>query len=421
MESNVKVLFLLNRSRKNPKGLVPIYLRVTYNSLRVQKSTGVHINAKDWDNKSKRVKGSTPEVYAINSQLDAMKVKVMQIVNQLVLNGKPFNVQTIKRMLDGNDASQITLMRVCDEHIKEMQKLKGKDYEQTTIIKYRNTVLRLTQFLKYKYKRKDVFLYELNFHFISEFEAFLKYKFDNSTTTCYKHYQRFTRMIRRAIHKGYMEKYPFADYSIRMPKKKIEYLTQAELNRIEQKEFRVERLNIIRDIFIFCCYTGLAYAELESLTPDNITTGMDGELWLNIHRKKTNKDYQVPLLPKALEILEKYESHPKCLKKRCCFPVPSNQKYNAYLKEIGDMAEIPQDKPLVSHLARKTFACTVGLANGMNIGVLSKLLGHSSIQITLDSYATVIDELMISNVRALKEKLSNQDKVDKENSIPDEH
>jgi integrase len=410
MESKVKVLYVLNRSKANTKGLIPIYLRVTYNSLRFHKSTGFHIRAVDWNIRNQRIKGSTLQIHAMNSQLDTMKVKVLQVVNQLILNDKPFNVQTIKKMLEGNDASQVTLMRVCDEHIAEMHKLKGREYEQTTIIKYKNTVLRLKQFLKYKYKRKDVFLYELNFHFISEFESFLKYKYDNSTTTCYKHYQRFTRMIRRAISKGYMEKYPFGDYKIRMPKKKIQYLTQAELNRIELQDFKAERLNIIRDIFVFCCYTGLAYAELESLTPDNITTGMDGDLWLNIHRKKTNKDYQVPLLPKALEILGKYQNHPKCIKKGRCVPVPSNQKYNAYLKEIGDMAEIPQDKPLVSHLARKTFACTVGLANGMNIGVLSKLLGHSSIQITLDSYATVIDELMISNVRALKEKLSNDEK-----------
>lgn len=420
MENKVKVLYLPNRSKKNAKGLVPIYLRITYNSLRLHKSTGFYVKPDSWDVKNQRIKGSSMEIHAKNSQLDTMRVKVLQVVNQLILNEKPFNVQTIKKMLEGNDSSQVTLLRVCDEHIAEMQKLKGRDYVPSTIIKYKNTVLRLKQFMKYKYKRKDVFLYELNFHFISEFESFLKYKYDNSTTTCYKHYQRFTRMIRRAISKGYLEKYPFGDYKIRMPKKKIQYLTQAELNRIELQDFKAERLNIIRDIFVFCCYTGLAYAELESLTADNITTGMDGEPWLNIHRKKTNKDYQVPLLPKALEILEKYKNHPKCIKKGCCVPVPSNQKYNAYLKEIGDIAEIPHDKPLVSHLARKTFACTVGLANGMNIGVLSKLLGHSSIQITLDSYATVIDELMLNNVRALKEKLSSRDLDNETNREPDE-
>jgi integrase len=321
--------------------------------------------------------------------------------------GKPFNINTIKNTLEGNDSNQVTLMKVCNEQLKEMEKLRGKDFAPATIVKYTNTVLRIKQFLRYKYKRSDIYLYELDYHFISEFETYLKNKHNNSTSTCYKHYQRFTRMIHQAMHRGYMEKFPFGNYKIRMPKKKIEYLTQEELNRIENKKITVERLEIIRDIFVFCCYTGLAYAELASLTPSNITTGMDGELWLNIHRKKTKKHYHVPLLEKALNILEKYKEHPKCQQSGKCLPVPSNIKYNAYLKEIGDLAAIPKSKPLVSHLARKTFACTIGLANGMNIGVLSKILGHASIQVTLDSYATVIDELMLRNVKDLKAKLSS--------------
>jgi integrase len=407
MESNVKVTFWLNKTKKNSLNLTPIYMRVAYDYAHFTLSTGIQVRVQDWDKKSMRIKGASQEVYANNSQMDSIKLKVLQIVNQLTVLGKPFNINTIKKTLEGNETNQITLMRVCDEQIAEMQKLRGKDYAPTTIIKYKNTVLRLRQFLKYKFKRSDIFLYELNYYFISEFEAFLKHKFENSTTTCYKHYQRLTRMIHNAMHKGYLDKYPFENYKIRMPKKKIEYLTQEEINRIEQKEFSVPRLNTIRDIFIFCCYTGLAYAEVESLAPENITTGMDGDLWLNIHRKKTHKDYQVPLLQKPLEILEKYKNHPISLKRGKCLPVPSNVKYNAYLKEVGDMAGIPQDKPLVSHLARKTFACTIGLANGMNIGVLSKILGHASIQVTLDSYATVIDELMLRNVKDLKDKLSS--------------
>lgn len=243
---------------------------------------------------------------------------------------------------------------------------------------------------------------------MSEFEAFLKHRFDNSTTTVYKHYQRFTRMLRNAMHKGYLEKLPFENYKIRQPKKKIQYLTQEEVSRIEDGDFKVERLNIIRDIFLFCIYTGLAYAEVEALTPDSITQGIDGEPWLNINRKKTKKDYQVPLFPQAIAILEKYKEHPRCLKKNRCLPVPSNVKYNAYLKEIGDMAEIPKDKPLVSHLARKTFASTIALGNGMAIGVVSKILGHASVQVTLDAYADVIDSLMLQNVHDLKKKLSTE-------------
>ncbi len=406
MESKIKVTFWINKTKKNSKNFVPVYLRVCYDYAHFTKGTGIWVRLQDWDKKTMHLKGATQEVYITNAQLDATKVKVLQIINQLSLLGKPFNINTIKKMLDGYDTNQITLMRVCEEQIAEMVKLKGRDFAPATIIKYKNTVLRLKEFLKYKYKRSDIFLYELDYYFISEFEAFLKYKYDNSTTTCYKHYQRLTRIIHKAMHKGYLDKYPFENYKIRQPHKRIQYLTQEEINRIEQKDFKVPRLNVIRDIFIFCCYTGLAYAEVESITPDNITTGMDGDLWLNIHRKKTKKEYQVPLLLKPLEILGKYKNHPSCLKKGKCLPVPSNVKYNAYLKEIGDMAEIPPDKPLVTHLARKTFACTIGLANGMNIGVISKILGHASIQVTLDSYATVIDEMMIRSVRDLKKKLS---------------
>ena len=220
------------------------------------------------------------------------------------------------------------------------------------------------------------------------------------------------------MHKGYIDKYPFENYKIKLPRNKILYLTQDEIDRIDRTNFKVERLNVIRDIFIFSIYTGLAYAEVESLSPDNITKGMDGELWLNIHRKKTKKEYQVPLLPRALEILDKYKDHPLCIKKGKCLAVPSNVKYNAYLKEIGDIAGIPKNKPLVTHLARKTFATTIALTNGMNIGVLSKILGHNSIKVTLDSYGTIIDELMLRSVKELKEKLSSQKGIPDKSTIP---
>ena len=410
MENNIKVTFWLWKTKKNSKNLTPIYLRVTQNYEYFTKATGISIPAGDWDKKAMRIRGATPEVDTDNSTLDSLKVKILQIANQLNLSGKPYNIHTIQKTLEGTGISQLTVMGIYDEQLREMNKLKGKDFAPATIIKYKNTQLRLKQFIKYRYHRGDLYLYELNYQFMSSFEAFLKQKFNNTTNTCYKHYQRFTRVIHQAMHKGYIDKYPFENYKIKLQKKKIQYLTQEEIDRIYQTNFKVERLNVIRDIFVFCIYTGLAYAEVESLTPDNITQGMDGELWLNIHRKKTKKDYQVPLFPKALEILDKYKNHPMCLKKGKCLAVPSNVKYNAYLKEIGDIAGIPKNKPLVTHLARKTFATTIALTNGMNIGVLSKILGHNSIKVTLDSYGTIIDELMLSNVKELKDKLSSPKK-----------
>lgn len=329
MSSNIKVTFWVNKSKKNAKKLAPVYLRVWFNYEHFSKSTGVSVRVQDWDKKMMRIKGNTVEVDSTNTKLESLKLEVIQVTNQLNLLGKPFNVHTIRKRLDGNETSQITLVRVCEEQIKQMEKLKGKDYAPATIIKYKNTILRVKQFLKYKYKRKDFHLYELNYFFISEFEIFLKHTFNNSQTTCYKHYQRLTRIIREAMHKGYLERYPFENYKIKMPKKKIQYLTQIEIDRIEAKDLKVERLNVIRDIFIFCCYTGLAYAEVESLTPDSITNGMDGELWLDVHRKKTKKNYQVPLFSKALDLIEKYKNHPRCIRNGKCLPVPSNVKYNA--------------------------------------------------------------------------------------------
>ncbi len=424
MENNIKITFWINRTKKNSKNLVPVYLRVAHNYDHFTRATGIRIPAADWDKKAMRIRGATQEAITANATLDSLKVKVLQIVNQLNVSGKPYNIHTIQKTLDGNEISQLTVLKIYEEQLGEMKKLKGKDFAPATIIKYTNTHLRLKQYIKFKYHRSDMFLYELNYQFMSGFESFLKQKFNNSTTTCYKHYQRFTRVIHKAMHKGYIEKYPFENYKIKLPKKRIQYLTQEEIDRIDHANFDVERLNVIKDIFVFCIYTGLAYAEVESLTPENITKGMDSELWLNIHRKKTKKDYQVPLLPRALEILEKYKNHPQCLKKGKCLAVPSNVKYNAYLKEIGDIAGIPKNKPLVTHLARRTFASTVALSNGMNIGVLSKILGHNSIKVTLDSYGAIIDELMLRSVKELKEKLSsNKQQVAKKNSdsLPDAH
>ena len=155
------------------------------------------------------------------------------------------------------------------------------------------------------------------------FENFLKTTFDNSKTTCYKHYQRFKRVLNVAINKGYLDKNPFPEYKIKLPKKKIEYLTQVELERIINTDYKIDRLNIIRDLFVFCCYSGLAYSEVANLSPKDLTIGMDGEKWMNILRTKTSKHYQVPLLPIALEIIERYKDHHLCIKRYKLLPVPS--------------------------------------------------------------------------------------------------
>lgn len=226
MDSNVKVTFWLYRARINIKKQMPIYLRVRNNNENFSKSTGLYVKEANWDKKTKRVKGNNPEADSINSQLDGLRMKILKITNEFTIKGKPFTVEMIKKTLDGEEAYQMTLMKVYDQHLKVMNRLLGKEYTKTTIIKYKNTRLRLSQFLRHKYKRKDIFLYELNYDFMKSFEIFLREKFDNGTTTIYKHYQRFTRVLSIARQRGYMDRHPFPEYKIRQPKKKIECLTQ---------------------------------------------------------------------------------------------------------------------------------------------------------------------------------------------------
>lgn len=417
MDSKIKISFWLYKAKKNQKNLTPVYLRVRSNYSYFTRSTGLLVKSAEWDKKTMQVRGASDEAISINSQLQGIRHKIIQIVNQLTIGGKPFDVEMVKKKLEGKEEHQMTMMKVYDEHLKIMMKMKGKEYTQSTIIKYANTRLRLSQYLKYQFKRNDFFLYELNHDFMKGFEVFLRDRFDNSTTTVYKHYQRFTRVLNIAIQKGYLDRNPFPTYKIRMPKKKIEYLVQTEIDRIEGTNFKIERLNVIRDIFVFCCYSGLGYSEVEKLSPDDITVGSDSEKWMNIVRKKTNKPYQVPILPNAMVIINRYKNHPLCIKKNRVLPVPSNVKYNAYLKEIADIADIKTY--LTTHIARKTFATTVMLTNGVNIGVLSRLLGHASVQVTLDSYGTFHDQLMLSNVSMVRQKLEAKDDRVERNELKD--
>lgn len=403
METKIKITFWLYKAKSKKRKLSPIYLRVRYDYDYFTKSTGLTVKASLWDKRLMRVKGGS-EAEITNSQLDTLQHKIVNMINQLTISGKPFNVEIIKNKLDGKGEKEITLFTVYNDHLRLMRKLEGKDYAKATIVKYTNTKIRLSQYIKIRFKRSDIFLYELNHDFMQGFEVFLKTKFDNSKATCYKHYQRFTRIINIAIQHGFINRHPFPAYKIKMPKKKIEYLTQEEVDRIANANFEVERLNIIKDLFIFCCYSGLAYSEVSNLKQIDITIGLDGEKWMNILRKKTNKHYQVPLLPQALEILNRYKNHAISLQKGILLPVPSNVKFNAYLKEIADMAGIM--KNLTTHLARKTFATTIMLANDVNIGILSKILGHASVQVTLDSYGAFNDQLMLQNMAMLREKLT---------------
>jgi site-specific recombinase XerD len=224
--------------------------------------------------------------------------------------------------------------------------------------------------------------------------------------TVMKHIERFRKMINVAIRMEWLERDPFAAYQQKFERVEREYLSKEELAKIEFRDLKIVRLQWVRDLFVFSCYTGLAYIDVMRLTPGNITKGMDGELWLITNRQKTSNPVRVPLLPKALEIIDQYKGHPRALAEGTLFPNISNQKLNSYLKEIADLCDI--NKNLTFHLARHTFATTVTLTNGVPIESVSKMLGHSTIT-TTQIYAKVIEKKLSDDMKDLKQKLQSEE------------
>ncbi len=217
MKSNIKVTFWLNRSKTNKKRLAPVYVRVANGTDIFTMTTGKYVKPSEWSKQSMRLKGVSEESVAINEYLDAFRSKVQRISSQLILSNEPFNVFTIKDMLQGNGKNQIKLVEYFSKCLKDMKSLEGTDYKQTTVIKYTNTRNRLKEFIQKTLKRGDVYLYELNYAFMDDFMRFLKGSYANNQTTCYKHYQRFTKIVRYAVKKGLMDRYPFMDYKIKLP------------------------------------------------------------------------------------------------------------------------------------------------------------------------------------------------------------
>jgi integrase len=179
------------------------------------------------------------------------------------------------------------------------------------------------------------------------------------------------------------------------------FLSENELQAIHAKQFSSYRINQVKDIFLFCCYTGLAYIDIKQLTPAEITIGIDGEKWIYTSRQKTDTLTHIPLLPPALEILEKYKNDPSCNNKNVLLPVMSNQKMNSYLKEIGDVCGI--QKNLTFHMARHTFATTITLSNNVPIETVSKMLGHRSLKQT-QHYAKILDKKVSFDMNLLRNK-----------------
>lgn len=399
----IKILFIISATRVNKQGLVPIICRITYKKERKPFSTGLFINPDNWNNKQQLAEPPNEENNFINNELSLIKSKINKAFLFLQVQEIEFNVRDIYNQYAGVKLDKDrTILEVFEAHIQKQKKLIGIETTETSIAKFRQTKNHLKSFLWHTYKRKDIGLKELKYAFIEDFEFYLKTEKKFSLHTVYKTIQRFKQMVRLGISLGYLDKNPFMMHVNHKPKKEVVYLTAEELEKLENHNFTIKRIEQIRDLFVFCCYTGLAFMEMHNLEKKHIVKGFDDNLWIKMIRQKTQKTVSVPLLPKALSIIEKYKEHSDVY----VFPRISNQKFNVYLKEIADVVKI--DKNLTHHLGRKTFATTVLLYNDVPMEIVSELLGHSKLSITQESYAKVVQKKVSEHILKLSEKLNEK-------------
>lgn len=401
METKLSILFYSKTSKITKDGLVPIYLRVTIDGARFEQSTQRYIAPSKWSADAGKAKGNHEEARTINYFLDALKQRVYNYQWEIIREGFPLTIDAFKKKWLGIKERTHSVLEVFQQHNEQLRQLIGTDCSKATFGKYRTTFDHTAGFIKWKYQSHDLEISKLTYSFITDFEFYLKSQKKCNHNTTVKYLTNFRKIINICIKNNWLTTDPFLGF--KMSKKEVvrDFLTEEELQILASKDFKNERLNQVRDIFIFSCFTGLAYIDAKRLKRSDISIGIDNEKWIFTRRKKTDSPTRIPLLPTVLEIMNKYEEHPKCMCNGSLLPVPSNAKLNAYLKEIADICGI--NKYLTFHIARHTFATTITLNNGVPIETVSKMLGHKSIKIT-QIYAKILDRRVSDDMQILRNK-----------------
>ena len=400
MKSTFRILFLA-RWELEKNGKVPLCARITIDGEKVKFSLKSEVSSAIWDPKSGRGKGQTKEALQLNRYLDSIKGQMIMHYHSLSEANEVVTASMVRDAFLGTNIKSNTLLAVFEEFNDRQEKLIGIDLAQSTFNKYDLTYRRLKEFLKVKMRKNDILLCQVDRNFVMDFEAYLKIEYSLDTNSSEKLMRIFKRITTMCFKNGQMPKDPFCDHKRKKVKKDRGYLTKSELESIIDYKPDNKRLEKVRDIFLFCCFTGYDYSTTAALTDKNIVTDDDGSIWIETHRIKTGTLSKVKLLDIPLSILKKYE-----LKRDGDFllPVMSNAKYNLYLKEIASICGI--EKNVTSHLARHTFATTVTYANGVSIESISKMLGHTKIS-TTQIYARIVDKTVSNEMDKLAQTLSN--------------
>jgi site-specific recombinase XerD len=403
MGDMITVLFYTRKSKANSNGQTPIYLRITVNGQRFETATSRFVENEKWSVKAGRIVGSTKEAKELNGFLDILQAKAFDIQKKLITLGVEVTIENFTNLWQGKKEKARMLLEIFEQHNKQVKELIGQQYSLATFKRYETSLGHTRNFIQEYFNQTDLAITQIKYQFITDYEFWLKTKRKCNHNSTIKYLTNFKKIVNICLKNGWLDKNPFIGF--KMTKKDVDrpYLGQEELDLIKSKTFVSDRLNQVRDIFLFSCYTGLAYVDTQKLTPADVSIGIDGEKWIFTKREKTETASRIPLLPPALEVINKYSNHPKCLNSNRLLPLLSNQKMNGYLHEIEAICGI--NKNLTYHTARHTFATTVTLTNGVPIESVSKMLGHKSLR-TTQHYAKILDKKVSYDMQILREKMN---------------
>ncbi|GAB6010011.1 site-specific integrase [Dysgonomonas reticulitermitis] len=403
-KSTFSLLYILKKSKLLKNGEAPICLRITVQGqsaeVMVKRSIPVHL----WNQAKECSNGKSHTDRELNHYLETVKAKFYQIHRELEIDGKRVTANVIRDRYHGKDESSKTLVDVYKEHNKKCRALIGIDFTESTVEKFDTSLSHLQEYIKYRSGTDNILLSDVNSQFINDFDFYLKTVRKCQHNSSLKHLKNLKKIIRIALANDWIRKDPFYGIQFKHEETNIEFLTQEELETLIHKEFTIPRLAQVRDIFVFCTFTGLAFVDVQQLTQNHLVKDNNGAIWIRKNRQKTGNMCNIPVLSVAQRLIEKYQDHPYCIKNDVLLPVMSNQKMNAYLKEIADLCGIT--KKLSTHVARHTAATVVFLANNVSMENVAKILGHSNTKMT-QHYAKVLDSSIMRDMANVENCFAN--------------
>ncbi|HEC42682.1 MAG TPA: site-specific integrase [Bacteroides sp.] len=400
----IRVSFAIRRGRTLKNGEATILWRITVNGEREELTTNRTIHPDNWDRDKGKSKGYSHQADRLNEYLKKKELKVFDAEMELDRQGIPVNARNIKDYLQGNTKVSSGILELFADHNKKFYERVGIDRSKATAERYETGLSHIREYIQREYKSKDMPLQSIKHEFIEGFYHFLLTQRKCSNNSTIKYLRNFRKVIRIALNNEWLHSDPFRNTSYRLEPVNRTFLTDIELGLIWRKDFGNQSLERIRDIFVFCCYTGLAFSDVKRLKKENLVQGIEGDMWIRIQRQKTKQPSEIFLMDIPRGIIQKYSDHPDCIIKDVVLPVPSNQKMNMYLKIIMDLSGI--NKKITTHTGRHTFGTTVTLNHGVPIEVVAKQMGHADIRTTA-IYARVLPNSISREMKKVQEDLNS--------------